>query len=118
MDFRSNEADRIALNFRYGAALRIEIPSNHKPFFSLWSRFARGGWSFDMDYTKPADVVASMIDASLKKLALAPRDLLIRGALSSALLDAATSLAFSGAITTGQPLVLASSPLAAQVPAE
>ena len=58
-----------------------------------------------MDYAKPADVVASMIDASLKKLALFPRDLLIRGALSGALLGAATSLAFSGALTTGQPLV-------------
>ena len=58
-----------------------------------------------MDYAKPADVVASMIDVSLRKLALAPRDLLIRGALSGALLGAATSLAFSGAVTTGQPLV-------------
>ena len=29
----------------------------------------RGSWSFDMDYTKPADVVASMVDAGLKKLA-------------------------------------------------
>jgi formate/nitrite transporter len=58
-----------------------------------------------MDYAKPADVVTSMIDASVKKLALAPRDLLIRGALSGALLGAATSLAFSGAVTTGQPLV-------------
>jgi len=57
-----------------------------------------------MDYAKPADVVASMIDASLKKLALSPRDLLIRGVLSGALLGAATTLAFSGAITTGQPL--------------
>ncbi len=65
----------------------------------------RGSWSFDMDYAKPADVVASMIDASSKKLALAPRDLLIRGALSGALLGAATSLAFGAAVTTGQPLV-------------
>jgi formate transporter len=65
----------------------------------------RGGWSFDMDYAKPADVVASMIDASLKKLALSPRDLLIRGAISGALLGAATSLAFGAAVTTGQPLV-------------
>jgi formate/nitrite transporter len=46
-----------------------------------------------------------MIDASVKKLALAPRDLLIRGALSGALLGAATSLAFSASATTGQPLV-------------
>jgi formate/nitrite transporter len=58
-----------------------------------------------MDYAKPADVVTLMIDTSLKKLALTPRDLLIRGALSGALLGAATSLAFGAAVTTGQPLV-------------
>jgi formate transporter len=58
-----------------------------------------------MDYAKPTDVVASIIDAGLKKLALGPRDLLIRGALSGALLGAATTLAFTGAVTTGQPLV-------------
>ena len=33
----------------------------------------RGSWSFDMDYIKPADVVAAMIDASLKKLTQPPR---------------------------------------------
>jgi formate/nitrite transporter len=58
-----------------------------------------------MDYAKPADIVVSMVDASVKKLALAPRDLLIRGAMSGALLGAATSLAFGAAVTTGQPLV-------------
>src|SRR5215467_8595139 len=58
-----------------------------------------------MDYVKPADVVVAMIDASVKKLALPPRDLLIRGALSGALLGAATTLAVTGAVTTGQPLV-------------
>jgi formate/nitrite transporter len=58
-----------------------------------------------MDYAKPSDVVASMIDASLTKLALGPRDLMIRGAISGALLGAATTLAFTGAVTTGQPLV-------------
>jgi formate transporter len=58
-----------------------------------------------MDYAKPTDVVASIIDAGLKKLALGPRDLLIRGAISGALLGAATTLAFTGAVTTGQPLV-------------
>jgi formate/nitrite transporter len=58
-----------------------------------------------MDYAKPAEVVAAMIDAGERKLALAPRDLLIRGSLSGALLGAATSVAFSGAMTTGQPLV-------------
>jgi formate/nitrite transporter len=58
-----------------------------------------------MDYAKPADVVASMIAASKQKLNIEPRDLLIRGALSGALLATATSFAFGGAITTGQPLV-------------
>jgi len=58
-----------------------------------------------MDYAKPSDVVASMIDVSLKKLALAPRDLLIRGAISGALLGAATSLAVGAAVTTGQSIV-------------
>jgi formate/nitrite transporter len=58
-----------------------------------------------MDYAKPDDVVAAMVDASLKKLALGPRDLLIRGALSGALLGAATVLAFTGAVTSGQPIV-------------
>ena len=58
-----------------------------------------------MDYAKPSDVVASMVDASLKKLALAPRDIVIRGAISGALLGAATTLALTGAVTTGQPIV-------------
>jgi formate/nitrite transporter len=58
-----------------------------------------------MDYTKPSDVVAAMIEAGVRKTALGPRDLLIRGALSGALLGAATTLAFTGAVTTGQPLV-------------
>ena len=58
-----------------------------------------------MDYAKPADVVASMVDTSLKKLALGPQDLLIRGALSGGLLGAATVLAFTGAVSTGQPIV-------------
>jgi formate/nitrite transporter len=58
-----------------------------------------------MDYAKPADVVKTMIDSAGTKLALAPRDLLIRGMLSGALLGAATSLAISGGLSTGQPLV-------------
>ena len=58
-----------------------------------------------MDYAKPTDVVKTMIDSAGTKLALAPRDLLIRGMLSGALLGAATSLAFTGAVQTGQPLV-------------
>jgi formate/nitrite transporter len=58
-----------------------------------------------MDYAKPTDVVATMIESGRNKLRLEPRDLLIRGALSGALLGTATSFAFTGAVTTGQPLV-------------
>jgi len=58
-----------------------------------------------MDYAKPVDVVKTMVDAGRMKLTLTPRDLLIRGALSGALLGTATSFAFTGAVTTGQPLV-------------
>ena len=100
--FRSNEADRIAPEISDTA-----LPSESK-FRAITHPFprcghaARGSWSFVMDYAKPADVVASMIDASLKKLALAPRDLLIRGALSGALLGAATSTClYRAPITTG-----------------
>jgi len=58
-----------------------------------------------MDYVKPADVVTAMINAGSAKLALSPTDLMIRGILSGALLGVATSLAFTAAIQTNQPLV-------------
>src|ERR1700684_4693964 len=58
-----------------------------------------------MDYVKPAEVVKAMIEASRTKLSLSPRDLLIRGALSGALLGTATSFASTAAVTPGQPLV-------------
>jgi formate/nitrite transporter len=58
-----------------------------------------------MDYVKPADVAAAMIDTGRRKLALSPADLLIRGALAGSILGAATSLAFTGAMQTGVPLV-------------
>jgi formate/nitrite transporter len=58
-----------------------------------------------MDYVKPADVVSAMINAGRAKLALKPVDLIIRGILSGALLGAATSLAFTAAVQTGQLLV-------------
>jgi formate/nitrite transporter len=58
-----------------------------------------------MDYVKPADVVTAMINAGSAKIALSPTDLMIRGALSGAILGIATSLAFTGALQTGQPLV-------------
>ena len=59
-----------------------------------------------MDYAKPSDVVASLVDVSLTKLALGPRDLLIRGAISGALLGASTSLAFGAAVIHVQRLTL------------
>jgi formate/nitrite transporter len=58
-----------------------------------------------MDYNKPADLVANMIEAGRMKLGLPVRDLLIRGIIAGAILATATSLAFTGALSTGQPLV-------------
>src|SRR5215468_1080493 len=58
-----------------------------------------------MDYVKPADVAATMVETGARKLALPVSDLLIRGMLSGAILGVATSLAFTGAVSTGQPLV-------------
>jgi formate/nitrite transporter len=101
MDFRSNEADRIAQSVRVSPHRTRAVAC----LFPVVVTLCRGSRSFIMDYAEPAEVVAAMLDASEKKLALDPRDLLIRGALSGALLGAATSLAFSGAVTTGQPLI-------------
>jgi formate/nitrite transporter len=58
-----------------------------------------------MDYVKPADVAAAMVDTGRRKLALSPTDLLIRGALAGSILAAATSLALTAMVQTGQPLV-------------
>jgi len=58
-----------------------------------------------MDYVKPADVAAAMVDTGRRKLGLSPTDLLIRGALAGSILAAATSLALTGIVQTGQPLV-------------
>jgi len=58
-----------------------------------------------MDYVKPEDVAISMLNAGVNKLRLSPRDLLIRGALSGAILGVATTLAITGAVSTGQPIV-------------
>jgi formate/nitrite transporter len=58
-----------------------------------------------MDYAKPTEIAASMVASGRYKLTLAPRDLLIRGVLSGAILGVSTSLALTGAISTGQPLV-------------
>ena len=58
-----------------------------------------------MDYVKPLDVATAMLNAGTAKLAIPVQDLLIRGALSGAILGVATTLAFTGAVTTGQPIV-------------
>ena len=58
-----------------------------------------------MDYVQPAEVARAMIEAGRRKLALAPADILIRSILSGAILGIATSLAFTGAVQTGQPFV-------------
>jgi len=58
-----------------------------------------------MDYVKPVDVASTMVETGRRKLALSPLDLLIRGALAGGILAAATSLALTGMVQTGQPLV-------------
>ncbi|HTK12799.1 MAG TPA: formate/nitrite transporter family protein [Xanthobacteraceae bacterium] len=58
-----------------------------------------------MDYVKPVDLAATMLDTGRKKLALGPAELVTRGALAGSILACATSLAFTGAMQTGQPLV-------------
>ncbi len=57
-----------------------------------------------MDYVKPGEVARLMVEAGRAKLALPISSLLVRGILSGAILGVATSLAFNGAFTTGQPL--------------
>jgi formate/nitrite transporter FocA (FNT family) len=57
-----------------------------------------------VDYVKPADVAAAMVETGKRKLALAPRDLLIRDMLSGAILGVATSLAFTGVVQSNLPL--------------
>jgi formate transporter len=58
-----------------------------------------------MDYVGPDAVVAAMVNAGINKARLPGSDLLIRGALSGALLGAATSLALGAAVQTGQSIV-------------
>ncbi len=58
-----------------------------------------------MDYVKPADVATAMVETGRRKLALGPFDLIVRGALAGAILASATSLAITGTVQTGQPLV-------------
>jgi formate/nitrite transporter FocA (FNT family) len=58
-----------------------------------------------MDSLKPADIVANMVQAGIAKSELGVFDLLVRGALSGALLGFATSLAIGATTQTAQPIV-------------
>ena len=53
-----------------------------------------------MNYLKPPEVVTALIEAGTRKAALPVRDLLVRGALSGAILGIATSLAITAAVQT------------------
>ena len=58
-----------------------------------------------MDYSTPTEVVSAMVDAGARKAAVPIRDLLIRGALSGALLAVSTTLAITAAAQSGAPIV-------------
>ncbi len=58
-----------------------------------------------MDYVKPNQVLKTMIEAGSEKAVLPIRDLLIKGALSGALLGFATSLALTATAQTKIPMV-------------
>jgi hypothetical protein len=47
-------------DFRYVAAIRTVSPSDLSPCFVV-AMPSHGKWSLDMDYAKPADVVASRV---------------------------------------------------------
>ncbi len=57
-----------------------------------------------MSYVKPASVVEQMVQAGAAKATLGPKDLLIRGGLSGALLGIATTLAATATVQTGMPI--------------
>ncbi|HEX3731169.1 MAG TPA: formate/nitrite transporter family protein [Opitutaceae bacterium] len=58
-----------------------------------------------MDNIKPTEVVKTMLGAGAAKAGLPPRDLLIRGFLSGALLGFSTSLALTATAQTNLPIV-------------
>lgn len=58
-----------------------------------------------MDHVKAPDVLKNMLLAGAAKAVLPPKDLLIRGFLSGALLGFATSLAFTATLQTNAPIV-------------
>src|SRR5215472_6545144 len=58
-----------------------------------------------MSYVKPDAVLDLMVQAGVVKARLAPRDLIVRGFLSGALLGFATTLAFTASLQTRVGLV-------------
>lgn len=58
-----------------------------------------------MDYKKPADVVATIIQSGIDKIKLTPLDLMIRGILSGAILGFGTTLAITASVQTGLPII-------------
>lgn len=58
-----------------------------------------------MDYKKPAEVIALMIQSGTDKGRLSTTDLFVRGTLSGMLLGMGTTLAVTGSVQTGIPLV-------------
>jgi formate/nitrite transporter len=57
-----------------------------------------------MDYLSPNEVVATMIESGAKKATLSIKDLVIRGALSGALLAISTTHAITAATQSGMPI--------------
>jgi formate/nitrite transporter len=58
-----------------------------------------------MDYQTPPEVVRALIEGASRKAGLSALDLLVRGALSGAILGVATSLAITATAQTGLPIV-------------
>lgn len=58
-----------------------------------------------MDYKKPVEVVGLMIQSGIDKTKLSPKDLLIRGVLSGAILGFGTTLAITATAQTGLSIV-------------
>jgi hypothetical protein len=68
--FRSNEADRIAQRFPIRRCLSESKFRAITTLSLVVTTQTRGSWSFDMDYAKPADIVASITDAMATRVAV------------------------------------------------
>ena len=58
-----------------------------------------------MDYVVPAQVARAMVSVGSAKALLPPKDIMVRGVLSGALLGVATTLAFTANLQTQKPIV-------------